>query len=356
MGGVGEGPGQFSGQFLVQVLPDGFLARDARRFTSFTAEGTFRETFRFPPPSLSFRGFRLRMQAMLSDGTFLAVPVVPAPVVMGPMGDDPIKSLPVLHLSEGDGPWSMDTVAALDTRNRYFTYGESVWQAGVPMDQFYGDYDLTWFDPVAGSVVVVGRTGGNGEVALTELNARGDTLWHLQLRLPPVPPPSDLASTTADAMVRAIASRQTGLGDPAVQRRLRRQIEDAFYIPDPLPGASKVRGTASGEIWLRGFEDADTATAVWYAVQRGKDRPPRVRRVLIPRNFDLRDASDTHVWGVQSDELGVHYVARRRLMAPSGPANEDGSDSASPDIGWALGPSGQQDESSRPDRSAGDGS
>ena len=357
VGGVGEGPGQFSGQFLAQVLPDGFLARDARRFTSFNFDGAFVETFGFPPPSLSFRGFRLRQRALLSDGSFLAIPVVPAPVMMGAMGDDPIESLPVLRLSEGNGsdPWSMDTVATLNARNRYFIYGESVWQAGVPMEQFYGDYDLTWFDPFAGSVVVVGRAGGNGEVALTEVSAQGDTLWRLRLRLPPVSPPSDLATTTADAMVRSIASRRTQLADPALRRRLRREIEDGFYIPDPLPGANKVRGTASGEIWLRGFEDADTATAVWYAVQRN-GHPQRIRRVLIPHNFDLRDASDTHVWGVQSDELGVHYVARRRLVAPSGQANEDGSASAIPDISLTPGPSGPPDESSRPERSASPGS
>lgn len=357
VGGFGDGPGQFSGMFLVQVVPDGFLARDAARFTSFTADGAFVQTFRFPPPSLSFRGFRLRQQAMLSDGSFLAVPVVPAPVMMGAMGDDPIESLPVLRLSEGSGSgrWSTDTVATLDARNRYFMYGESVWLAGVPMDQFYGDYDLTWFDPVAGSVVVVGRAGGNGEVALTEVNAQGDTLWRLRLRLPPVSPPSDLASTTAEAMVQGIANRQTGLGDPALRRRLRREIEDGFYIPDPLPGAGMVRGTASGEIWIRGFEDADTATAVWYAVQGRNGRSQRVRRVLVPRNIDLRDASDTHVWGIQSDELGVHYVARRRLVAPSGPAVENGGASASPDVSPAPGPSDRQDELSRAETSAGEG-
>ena len=358
VGGLGEGPGQFSGQFLVQVLPDGFLARDASRFTSFTADGAFVETFRFPPPSLSFHGFRLRQQALLSDGTFLAIPVVPAPVVMGALGDDPIESLPLFRLSEGDGfgRWSMDTVVMLDNRNRYFVYGESVWQAGVPMEQFYGDYDLTWFDPVAGSVVVVGRASGNGEVALTEVNVHGDTLWRLRLRLPPVPPPSDLAATTADAMVRAIATRQTELADPAVQRRLRREIEGAFYIPDPLPGASRVRGTASGEIWIRGSEDADAATAVWYAVQRGNDAPQRVRRILLPRNFDLKDASDTHVWGVQSDELGVHYVARRRLVSRADPAHENGSRSASPDISVAPDTPSQRGEPSRQEGSATQGS
>ena len=358
VGGIGEGPGQFSGQFLVQVVPDGFLARDAARFTSFTADGAFVETFRFPPPSLSFHGFRLRQQAMLRDGSFLAVPVVPAPVMMGAMGDDPIESLPVLRLREGNGSgrWSTDTVATLDARNRYFVYGESVWQAGVPMDQFYGDYDLTWFDPVAGSVVVVGRAGGNGEVALTEVKARGDTLWRLRLRLPPVSPPPDLASTTADAMVRGLASRRTQLEDPALRRRLRREIEDGFYIPDPLPGADRVRGTASGEIWIRGFEDADAATAVWYAVQGRNGHPRGARRVLLPRNFDLKDASDTHVWGVQSDELGVHYVARRRLVSPSGPASVEGGASANLDVNPAPGPSDRQDERPRPETSSGEGS
>ena len=48
------------------------------------------------------------------------------------------------------------------------------------------------------------------------------------------------------------------------------------------------------------------------------------------------DASDTHVWGAQSDELGVRYVARRRLVFPAGQANEDGGTSTGPDISLRL--------------------
>ncbi len=37
----------------------------------------------------------------------------------------------------------------LNSRNRHLMIGQSVLRAPVPMGQFYGDYDLTWFDPVA---------------------------------------------------------------------------------------------------------------------------------------------------------------------------------------------------------------
>ncbi len=60
----------------------------------------------------------------------------------------------------------------------------------------------------------------------------------------------------------------------------------------------------------------DTLVA-WYAVRRGTDAP--ARRVLLPRSFDVRDASDTHVWGVRKDELGVDHVLGRRLVGPSEP-------------------------------------
>ena len=123
MGGIGEGPGRFSGMFVVQVESGGFHARDSGRFTSFSTDGVFIETVRFPPPSLSYRGFGLRPEALLGDGSFLAVPVVPAQVMMGSMGDDPIESLPVLRLSEGNDGWSVDTVAMLNSRNRHLMIG-----------------------------------------------------------------------------------------------------------------------------------------------------------------------------------------------------------------------------------------
>ena len=311
VGGLGEGPGQFSGMFFVQPHSDGFHARDVRRFTSFSGDGGFIETIRFPPPSMSFRGFGLTPEALLPDGSVLAVPAVPPEIMMGARGDDPIESLPVLRLWERAGRWTADTVAVLNFRNHTFIVGESVLPVGVPIQQFYGDYDLTWFDPVAASVVVVGRAGGNGTLELAEINADGDTVWHRRLALPAVEPTPESTAHLIEALAGVVPSRPDGTVDAGFRRRIREQVEDDLYVPNPLPAAWVARGTASGEIWLRTFEDVDTLVA-WYAVRKGEDG--RVRRVLLPRGFDAKDATDTHVWGIRKDELGVDHVLGHRLV------------------------------------------
>ena len=312
VGGHGEGPGQFTGMFFVQPHPHGFHVRDARRFTSFSADGTFIETTRFPPLSLSFRGFGLTPEALLPDSSVLAMPAVPEEIMVGARGDDPIHSLPVLRLSERGERWTLDPVATLNSRNRSLIIGESFLPVGIPMQQFYRDYDLTYFDPVTASVVVVGRATGDGTLELVEVKADGDTVWQRRLTLPTVEPTPESTTHLTDALANVVLSRTGGTVDANLRRRVQDQVKKALYVPNPLPGAWVVRGAASGEIWLRTFEDIDTLVT-WYAVRRSQDAH-QARRVLLPRNFDVKDASDTHVWGVWKDELGVDHVLGRRLV------------------------------------------
>ncbi|MCE2397571.1 MAG: hypothetical protein J4F34_00800 [Gemmatimonadetes bacterium] len=294
--GHGEGPGEFGGIFFLHRFSNGFLTRGTERFTLFSDDGALIETVQFPRTSLSFRGFHLAPEVLLGDGTVFAIPSVPAEIMLGNLGDDPIPTLPLLRLSKDDDQWSMDTVATLDYRNRHLISEKG--GGGIQTGQPLGDYDLTYFDPASGSVVVVERSAGDGRVALTEINADGDTLWRQRILMPSVSPTSEMTASFVDAYVQMGWTRD--------------QIVDALYIPDPLPGALKARGTASGEVWLASFEAMDTFV-VWYAVRRGGDSTD-VRTVLLPRGFALSDATDTHVWGVEKDELGVNYVTGRRIL------------------------------------------
>ena len=309
--GHGEGPGEFRGVFSTHRSSNGFLTTDFGRFTLFSDDGALVETIQFPRTSLSFRGFGLAPEVLLGDGTVLAIPSVPAEIMLGYLGDDPILTLPLLRLSEGDDQWSMDTVAMLDYRNRYLISEKDA--GGIQTSQPFGDYDLTYFDPVSGSVVVVERSAGGGSVALTEINADGDTLWRQRMSMPSVSPTSESTASLVDQFVQMGWKRD--------------QIVDALYIPDPLPGTLKIRGTASGEVWLNSVEATDTGV-VWYAVRRGGDSTD-VRTVLLPRGFSLLDATDTHVWGVEMDELGVNYVAGRRFL-PGVDEEVSAVDAASP--------------------------
>lgn len=308
VGRPGEGPGEFAGMFGVQVHGAGFFAIDDRgqRFTSFSNDGTFIETIPFPRTPLG--GARLRFTALLEDGSVLALPKFSPLEMWGFDGNPPIESVPVVLLSEEDGQWGLDTVAVLDTRNRALvvvpagtpTFG------GIQSEQVFGDYDLTWFDPVAGSLVVVRRNLGPGVVDLAEIDAAGDTAWRRRLSTPPVTFAPEMAANVIDAL------SQGRPGQTAAT--MRAAVEEALYLPEFLPGAVRVRGTASGEIWFSGFE-RDDSLRVWYSVRRN-DGPGGVRRILLPSGFTAMDATDTHVWGYRQDDLGVQDVAGLRLLPP----------------------------------------
>lgn len=311
VGRPGEGPGEFAGQFGVQVHREGFTAIDHRgqRFTAFSNDGTFIESIPFPGSPAGGAG--LRHGALLEDGSVFAIPKFSPLDMWGFDGNPPIESLPVVLLSEKDGQWGLDTIALLDTRNRAIVIvpeGTPVYR-GIQSEQVFGDYDLTWYDPIAGSVVVVRRNLGPGVVDLVEIGADGDTAWHRRLSPPPVTLGPDRAANYVDQMARPFS----GPGGRTFAT-MRAAVEEALYVPDPLPGAVQVRGTASGEIWFGGFEREDSLSA-WYSVRRN-DGPGGVRRILVPTGFTPMDATDTHVWGYRRDDLGVQYVVGRRL-APS---------------------------------------
>ena len=314
VGRPGQGPGEFAGQFGVQVHREGFFAIDhlGRRFTSFSNDGTFIETVPFPRNPLGGPG--LRYTALLADGSVLAVPKFSPVEMLGFDGRTPIESLPVVLLSEEDGQWGVDTLAVLDTRNRALVIAPEGTPAlgGIQSEQVFGDHDLAWFDPVVGSVVVVRRNLGAGVVNLAEIDAAGDTAWRRHLSPTPVELAPDRVANTVDGFARAL--RGSGEGAFATMRAA---VQEVLYVPDVLPGAVRVRGTVSGEIWLNGFEREDSHN-VWYAVRRN-NAPAGVRRFLLPSGFTVMDATDAHVWGYRRDDLGVQYVVGRRRLPPGGP-------------------------------------
>lgn len=311
VGRPGQGPGEFAGQFGVQVRREGFTAIDDRgqRFTSFSNDGSFIESIPFPQSPSGGAG--LRHTALLEDGSVFAIPKFSPLEMWGFDGNPPIDSLPVVLLSEQDGRWGLDTVAVLDTRNRALVIvpeGTPVF-GGIQSEQVFGDYDLTWFDPTTGSVVVVRRNLGPGMVDLAEIGADGDTVWHRRLSPTAVTLGPDRTANYIDQMARQLS----GFGGRSFAT-MQAAVQEALYVTDPLPGALHVRGTVSGEIWFTGFETADSLSA-WYSVRR-YNGPGGVRRILVPTGFRVMDATDTHVWGYRRDDLGVQYVVGLRLVPP----------------------------------------
>ncbi|MCY3602267.1 MAG: hypothetical protein OXH12_04230 [Chloroflexi bacterium] len=255
-------------------------------------------------------------EAVLADNSILALARLPPPAgMMGwREGEPPPEHQGVLHYSGTGADWTTDTVAMLDVRRLTlgirFDDGSSPFPEAMFATQPFADADLSYFDGDRGRVGVVQRNDAPGEAVVTEITALGDTVWRRTLALPPVPIRADRAEEAVEELAgRAVESAQR-LGRPISETTARSLAEEALYLPEYLPAVAEVWATTSDELWLRSPEISDTLE-VWYAIPRGDD-VATPRRVLLPKWFRLRDATETHVWGLRSDtDDGIRVVGRR---------------------------------------------
>ena len=305
VGGKGEGPGEFVLPTRIAVVDSStFYVREGfgSRFTYYASDGTLKGTVPGVPASLTYRDYPLTVEAPTGTGGYLALPQIGSRHFV----DRGIERYPLVHVRQSDnGEWiAPEPIFWLDSRNRShpIKLGEdrTAW-----MGQSFGDSDLRSIEP--GRAVVGRRTGGAGVVELIELAANGDTTWVRRLQLEPQRLTSEMIREQGDYLLANITI-------PGVAPlRLRQAWEEGLYRPEYLPAARNMLLTTSGEVWLTTFERSDTL-AVYYAIRRG-DTTGQPRRVLLPQSLWLHDATETHVWGVWRDSLGVPYVVGRRLVS-----------------------------------------
>jgi len=303
LGGKGEGPGEFTYPTRVEFVNSGsFYVREGwgSRFT-YAADGTLAGTETGVPTSLMYQDYGLELEAPTGNGGYFAVPLIGLNV----FADRGIDRYPIVRVERSDerkwrAPEPVFWVDGRNTEHPIELGGDRTMWAG----QIFGDSDLTWFEP--GSVMVGRRTGGAGVIELLELDAEADTVWVRQLRFEP----QVLTAETIRELGDEFAAHMT---IPGVSPRAVRQAwEEHLYRPEYLPAAKGIVLTASGEVWVKTFERSDTL-AVYYAIRRG-DMTGQPRRVLIPESVSLHDATETHVWGIWEDPLGVPHVVGRRLV------------------------------------------
>lgn len=315
VGGRGGGPGEFEGAAEIGLTEDGFFVRDLRRFTFFSDAGTVLKTVPYPPPSVSFRGFRVEPGLLLEDGGFLAIPAIPARVMAGWQGDDPIHELPLLRLVQDSDRWAIDTLLMFDQRNQTLSIGPDdhsfLW--GVHTRQPFHDSDEWYFDAGTQSVLILRKNLGPGVLELTEVSATGDTIWRERLVRHPIPFSPAVLEDYAEWLVQGLIAQAQGSGASLSSNEARAAVDEAFYLPDYYPVADYLRGM-SDDVWLKTFEMADVDTLdIWYALKRDADAYS-LRRILLPKRFRPHSVTDTHVWGVRRDTVGINYVAGRRLV------------------------------------------
>ncbi len=315
LGRAGEGPGDFSAPTHVYLGDSGFQVRDQHRLSFFSYDGTLQTTRGFPG-AVSYQGFRINVDAQFPDGSFLGSPGIPAAIRVGMLGDDPIETLPLFLIADSADGWYREPLVWRNIRNA------TVWldfaDAGPAFGaQRFSDADRYRVDPAVGTVVIA-RSGGDdiqpGEAELLEVGVAGDTVWQRRLRFDPIPLTGPVLDEEIESLTDLVESMLEGSAGALGHRSPRDVVEEALYVPEQLP---TVRGffltSFSRHVWIESHERVDTLR-VWYTVRRGDNEVPP-KRVLLPESFRARDATETHVWGVSSDELGVNYVVGRRLVA-----------------------------------------
>ena len=317
VGQAGDGPGDLASPRYVYPHDSGFLVREWRRFSHFSADGELKTTSTFPG-NVSYEGFEIRMLGLLSDGSFLGRPSIALSVVMGDRGDDPIETLPLLRIAESGAGWSQQPLVWQNNRNATLWYKLPDGNAFLP--QSFSDADQYEPDPVAGTFVLARNVGeglGAGEAEILEIAATGDTLWQRRLRFDPTPLAGAVLDEEIDLQLELVDELEELHPGFLGRRSPRQAVEEALHLPEHLPVIKDFFLTSfSEEVWIQSHERVDTLS-VWYTIPRGEDEAPP-RRVLLPVSFWAHDATETHVWGVWRDELDVNYAVGRRLVPDGG--------------------------------------
>ncbi len=313
LGGSGEGPGDFTFPNRVDLDESGFYIRDRQRISYFSYDGSLLRTVPGPPTSVSYQGFPIRVYVLLEDGSFLGTPSIGASVRLGFWGDDPIDTKPVLRVRDSEQGWLREELLRYDIQNNTMAlpYRDGHYFAG----QEYADSDWYRLDRESGSVVLARMRGDDlrpGETELVEVGAAGDTVWRRRLEFEPARLSRAMLDAAIDSVVAAVPDLLVLEVGPGAVRDM---VEEALYAPEYLPSVrSFMLSASSGQVWLRSQERRDTLS-VWYSIERGDTVTPP-RRVLLPESLEVHDANATHIWGSWKDELGVNYVAGRRLVPP----------------------------------------
>ena len=315
VGRKGEGPGDLASPRSLFVEGDGsFSVREGSgsRFTYFTVEGELEANVPGPGRRIGYQGFGIELY-WPRNGVHLGLPRLPLDNELGLMGDDPVDSQPLLRVPIlGHGQWG-DPVPLLwlDVRNRVLVLeveeGRRLFSA-----QPFGDADQVRFTP--GTAVVLRTKGMPGAVELIEVASDGDTVWHRHLQFEPHRLTARLVAETLNKAAADFYEVVASVSRP----QLRDMYSDGLYRPEFLPAADGPPVlAASGEVWIRTHEVADTLRT-HYVVRRG-DTNRQPRRVLLPVWLRVSDATDTHVWGIWHDSMDVPHVVGRRLVALEAP-------------------------------------
>ncbi len=301
IGGRGEGPGEFVtlGDFGWRADSLWVIDWPQQRVAFFDRSGEHLATQRVVGPLLRHSSRPATANAVLKDGTLLAIPTVRSRHI----ADGTIKLLPILRLDRSGV--LLDTLGMLNPRGAK----GSVW-VGDKRATFglFIKSNTLWKPTIDGSsIVVVHRpiadSGDRGHFQIDKILISGDTAFSRRYRYSPKPVPSG----SADAAIAQLASNLQLIGFTPIQAG--RLASDSMRVPHyQAPVSSLVTGR-DGSIWLR-REGLRGDEVNWVVLDA---RGEIVMNVRAPSDLEILQASREQVWGVVKDDLDVPYVIRYRV-------------------------------------------
>jgi len=152
---------------------------------------------------------------------------------------------------------------------------------------------------------------GEGEavVRVTKIGLGGDTLLAASVPYDPVP----LSAERFDSAAADLVARYSGDSGPFSATEA--EVREEMYRPSHLPAVRRGSQADDGTIWLRRYDPVETESgermSEWWVLDAGG---APLARALTPAGVSLRVIGGSTAWGIETDELGVQYIVRYRLV------------------------------------------
>lgn len=315
IGRPGEGPGEFQNLRDMGFVADTLWVLDA---------GTYRFSF-FSPAGELYRSVRVpiemeedldssppRPRGLLSDGTLHGNP----PSWSSLVATGKLERIPLVRMDSTGRV--VDTLAVRPLRNRDWMVRDPDRPRGPRSfrSQPFADADLVELSPYAPEVVRVERgAAASAEVSTFRVirsTFAGDTLFARDYPYRPVPIASAYVDSLVRSFARSVAGNEVGGGRPTVEAAAG-WARTSLYRPEFHPPVSELIFGRDGTLWLR-REDTGADSVAWDLL--GEDGRV-LGRARLPVGFQVMEADRRHLWGMETDELGVPKIVRYAISAPS---------------------------------------
>jgi len=328
LGRAGSGPGEFNRPTSLGWDGEGLWVLDggANRITWFEAGGSDASgrvirSVVGEPVVLRADEATFRLGPPLGDGSFRADRVVASSMV----AEGSVTEAPILRVDADQEP--MDTLAIRTLAGQSVEVTEDRTQGAM--------YTTNPFPDVPIRQVITGVPGRAAEVVLVDWTLEpepvmqvvrrtltGDTLAATSLPYEPVPVTEDLVMAHVDRIARSYAESPFREISPARARDL---VRESLDPPSHFAPVRTVHPGPDGSLWLElahpdGHTRLDEGVpdrGLRWLVLDGSGEPQRL--VELPPAWSLQWVGPAHLWAVRTDELGVNYLVRARLVEAGPP-------------------------------------